>query len=277
VKQATKAVWGTNPAGWTHAKDKIIGTREFFEQVVHERFTKEVSFLPELVQYQNWAGKKVLEIGCGAGYDAYMFCKNGAEYTGVDLAPENIERTRKHLDLYNYQATLLEADAEHLDLMLNSSEQFDLIYSFGVLHHIPNIEQVLKNLHARLKPDGKIFIAVYNKNSLFYWLYLYCFRWLYLGERKKYSSFQERVARIEYTDSEELPYVKVYTEKIFRETIKNANFNILNVWRRKLEKEDLPPFRFIWKIYKYIPQSFLDFLAKRWGWYLCLTAQKQKI
>lgn len=270
IKEATKNVWGSNPAGWTHAAELKPGTKAFFEKVLHERFSKEHDFLIDIVDYPKWKGKRVLEIGCGAGYDAYMFCKYGADYTGIDLVPENIERTKKHLNLYNLKANILEMDAEKLDF----DEKFDLIYSFGVLHHIPNIDVVLKKIKTNLASEGTLQFTVYNKNSWFYWVYLYCYKWLWQQEHTKYSSLEKRLAQIEFTESDSDPYVKVYTKTKTKRILEKNGFKVKNLQIRKLTQEDLPSIRFVWKFYSYIPQSFLNFLAKRWGWYICVEATK---
>ncbi len=269
VKEATKNVWGANPAGWTHAQDEKPGTQAFFEKVLKERFGKEHDFLPELVRYQDYKGKRVLEIGCGAGYDAYMFCKQGADYTGIDIVPENIERTKKHLSFYNLQANILEMDAEYLTF----DKKFDLVYSFGVLHHIPNIDGVLQSIKNNLTDDGEIWIALYNKYSVFYMLYLWLSDHILRGGFLK-ESFQQRLARIEFTTSEDMPYVKVYTRRTVKKLLTKHGFSVSEIFVRKLTMDDFPRVRFIENYYKYVPQSFLSFLAKRWGWYLCIRAKK---
>lgn len=269
IKEATKNVWGKSPAGTTHAKDFNPGTKEFFEKVLHERFSKEHDFLINLVDYPQWKNKKVLEIGCGAGYDAYMFCKYGAEYTGIDIVPENIDRTKKHLDLYRLKGSILELDAEQL----NFNEKFDLIYSFGVLHHIPNVDPVISKIEKSLKPEGTVFVALYNKYSVFYMLYLwlgdYILRRGFLRE-----SFQDRLSRIEFTESNDAPYVKVYTRPEIRRLFYKYGLQVASISTRKLSMDDFPRFRYIENLYKYAPQSILDILAKRWGWYLCVEAKK---
>lgn len=269
IKSATKQVWGTSPAGTTHAQDYTPGTKQFFEKVLHARFTDEHAFLPEFVEYQIWKHKRVLEIGCGAGYDAYMFCKKGAEYTGIDIAPENIERTKKHLAFYNMHPTIKEMDAEYLEYV----HEFDCVYSFGVLHHIPAIEKVLQNIHKALVDDGMLIFTVYNKHSLFYWLSLWLWDYIICAGFLRYS-FQERLAKIEYTKSSELPYVKVYTKKELKKLLEGNGFIITHMSVKKLTKEDLPPIQFLSKLYKYIPISWLEFLGQYWGWYLCVKAKK---
>ncbi|MDE3059221.1 MAG: class I SAM-dependent methyltransferase, partial [Bacteroidota bacterium] len=96
-KARAQAAWGASPAGSAYALEFEPGTKEFFEKSYALRKEKEMGFLDELIPFRLFRGKQVLEIGCGVGYDALDFCKNGADYIGIDLTPENPERCRKHL------------------------------------------------------------------------------------------------------------------------------------------------------------------------------------
>ena len=76
-----------------------------FESVLKRRFSEECEWMDEIVHFERFKGKKVLEIGCGAGYDAYQFCRNGAVYIqGIDLTPDNPVIAKKHLSYFNYEA-----------------------------------------------------------------------------------------------------------------------------------------------------------------------------
>lgn len=267
IKEATKKVWGTNPAGWTHARDKQKGTKEFFDQVLKNRFTEECFWLPAVVSFESYANKKVLEIGCGAGYDAYMFCKNGAEYTGIDLVPENIVLTKKHLSFYGYSPLILEADAEKMGF----KEQFDLVYSFGVLHHIPNIEKALLNSYDALKPGGTAMFIVYYKYSIAYFRVVA--HWIVRGKFLK-ESLDHALSRVEDVGSSERPLVRVYSKKEFTKLVQAAGFTVVSTKIRKLSREDFPAFRGLAYSIKYIPETVLYRWATWWGWYLCVEAVK---
>ena len=152
IKQATKNVWGTNPAGWTFGNGYAKGTREFFFSVLEKRFTLECEWMNEIVRFDRFKRKKVLEIGCGAGYDAYQFCKEGAVYTGIDITPDNPIIAQKHLNSCRLSGKFFEMDVEKLKL----HEHYDYIFSFGVLHHTPNINKALKRIYEHLKNDGEV-------------------------------------------------------------------------------------------------------------------------
>lgn len=272
VKSKTKQVWGTNPAGWTHAKDKQTGTKDFFDQVLKKRFSYECNWLPEVIHFEKYKDKKVLEIGCGAGYDAYMFCKAGAQYTGIDLVSQNIELTKQHLFYYGYQsaAAICQMDAEHMIF----DKKFDLIYSFGVLHHISDIDIVLKKSYEFLNDQGKVIFIVYNRNSLVYWVHNVFLKWIMRGRFLK-ESLDSVLEEVEDVGSSQKPLVRVYAKKNFSQKIKQAGFKVIEVKIRKLVYEDLPGFRFLFWFYRIIPQCFLYQCSKFCGWYLCVEAIKE--
>jgi 2-polyprenyl-3-methyl-5-hydroxy-6-metoxy-1,4-benzoquinol methylase len=268
IKKITKNVWGTNPAGWTHASNQEKGTKVFFDRVLTKRFSEECPWLPALVNFASYKDKKVLEIGSGAGYDAYQFCKNGADYTGIDLVPENRILAKKHLSFYDYEPKILEMDAEKMQLF----EKFDLIYSFGVLHHIPHIELALTHSFDHLKDNGKVLFIVYNKHSIAYWLGVYL-NWIIRG-RFFYETLAYSLGRVEQVGSLERPLVRVYTKKSFCDLLKQAGFCPISVKIRKLERHDLPFYRVLKYVYHFIPESVLEKMSRRWGWYLCVDAVK---
>jgi len=112
--------------------------------------------------FSDYAGKKVLEIGCGGGMDAFMFCKRGADYTGIDLTDKAVEITKKRI--HGFGQTM-KMNAEYLDFPDN---YFDLVYSFGVIHHTVNPNIVIKEIHRVLKIGGKFYVMLYNKFSFRY-------------------------------------------------------------------------------------------------------------
>jgi SAM-dependent methyltransferase len=245
------------------------GTRDFFEAVIRERSTYELPWLTRIVPFRSFGQKRVLEIGCGAGYDAYEFARNGAIYTGIDIAPENIDRTRSHLALFGLAGDIREGDAEDLQLRSGS---FDIVFSNGVLHHVPSIEKALSEAYRVLVPGGEIWMIVYHRNSVFYWLDLYLYRWWILGDRHRYRSFDERLSMIEYTTSAAKPLVRVYSTREVESLLRDAGFAPRRTAVRKLVREDFPgggrkPMRLV-------PQALLDVFAKRFGWYVLAHGRK---
>ena len=270
AKGRSRAVWGAAPAGSTHAPGVETGSKEFFERVLEGRFGREMHFLREVIPYRSFADRRLLEIGCGAGYDAYEFARFGADYTGIDLVPENIHRTKVHLGLYGLKADVREADAEDLPFPDSS---FDVVFSNGVLHHTPDIAQAFSEVSRVLQPGGEFWVLLYNRDSVFYWLTLGLFdHVLRRGYRRR--SFQERLAMIENPGvSDELPLVNVFSRRQVRRLL--GDFTEVHISVRKLVPEDFP---YLPKVgqrpFERIPQRWLDRLGHMAGWYVIASARK---
>jgi len=269
IKETTKLVWGASPAGTAYAEGHTKGTKEFFTSVINKRFTQECDWLDEIVGFQDLKNKKVLEIGCGAGYDAYQFLKHGSDYTGIDITPDNPIITKQHLAFCGYQARTFEMDAENMHF----DETFDFIFSFGVLHHTPNMNTVLRDIRALLTDDGLAQIIVYHKYSIFYMLHVVLFDWIMRGKFLKLS-LADRRSLIEYTESNGKPLVNVYGKKELHALCKKVGFNILKTDIRKLVREDLPDIPLVRSLYRFIPNSWLKFLGNYFGWYISVRLVK---
>jgi SAM-dependent methyltransferase len=263
-QQAAREVWGASPAGTLFASGLEPGTREFFEAVVERRSRDEMPWLTELVPFASFRDRPTLEIGCGAGYDAFQLCRNGATYTGIDITPENIERTRKHLEFYGLRPDLRVGDAEDLPFQAGT---FDAVFSNGVLHHVSDIGRALAEARRVLKPGGDLWLVIYHRDSVFYWLNLWLYQHLLRGGFRR-KSFGERLARIEYTTSDALPIVNVYSRRRARGLVRSAGFDIRDTWVRKLEANDLPAAR----LWQWVPRTALDGAGRWVGWYVIIHA-----
>ncbi|HEY3375019.1 MAG TPA: class I SAM-dependent methyltransferase [Candidatus Aquicultor sp.] len=268
-KESSRVVWGATPAGTAFSGSAEPGTKEFFENVLDKRFTYEQPWLLELVPFASFAGKHVLELGCGAGYDAYQFCKHEAEYTGIDLTPENPDRTKAHLSFYGYAVELAVGDAENLQF---NDETFDVVFSNGVLHHTPDIEKSFKEAYRVAKHGGEFWVIIYHKNSVFYRLTVtLADHILGLGFLKR--SLRERRSMIEYTTSAKLPLVNVYSRRQLKHMLRKVGFSVESLCVRKLVKEDFPSS--IQRLYPAMSQKWLDLIGRYFGWYVIAQARKK--
>ena len=119
-------------------------------------------YIPGFADFTSAADKKVLEIGVGLGADHQCFAENGADLFGIDLTPRAIENTQKRFDIFNLLSTLATGDAENLSF---GNEVFDIVYSWGVIHHSPNTIKAIAEIHRVLKNGGKAKIMIYHKAS----------------------------------------------------------------------------------------------------------------
>ena len=139
-----KKYWDDRPCNVRHS-NKEIGTKEYFDEVERKRYTAE-PHIPEFADFSRWKGKKVLEIGCGLGTEAINFARHGADYTGTDLSIESLTLAQNRFKVYNQKGRFFQGNAENLSSFV-SVEKYDLIYSFGVIHHSPNPNLIIDQIY----------------------------------------------------------------------------------------------------------------------------------
>lgn len=118
------------------------------------------------------AGKRVLEIGCGAGGHSALFAWHGAVVTATDLTPSRVQSTARKFALLGERAAgcrAVQSDAENLPF---PDRSFDIVYSNGVLHHTLNTERAIAEAYRVLKPGGQAVIMLYCQDSWHYWFTL---------------------------------------------------------------------------------------------------------
>jgi SAM-dependent methyltransferase len=136
--------------------------RRGFEQQAVERYRLE-PYIPAFAGFEQWRGQRVLEIGVGLGADHQRFVEAGARTSGIDLTPRAIDMTRRRLDAFDLASDLAVGDAEKLPF---AADEFDLVYSWGVIHHSPDTPRVVAQILRVLKPGGRARVMIYSKWSL---------------------------------------------------------------------------------------------------------------
>jgi SAM-dependent methyltransferase len=157
-----KAFWDKKPCNIGHSS-KPLYSKEYFDEVEKKKFTAEPHILP-FTDFPKWNGKKVLEIGCGIGTAAVNFVRNGAIYTGVELSDVSLAATKARFKIYGLHGTFYNGNAEELGDFL-PEQKFDLIYSFGVIHHSPNPTYIIDELWQYMDENSILKIMLYAKNS----------------------------------------------------------------------------------------------------------------
>lgn len=139
-------------------------SREYFEEIEKWRYTHQ-PFIHSFAQFSRYHGKKVLEVGFGAGTDFIQWLRAGAVASGIDLTQEALDNLSHRIQTYELPAPacIRTADGENLPF---PSDQFDLGYSFGVLHHSPDTVKAIGELVRVIRPGGEIKIMLYNRHSL---------------------------------------------------------------------------------------------------------------
>ncbi len=259
LKRKVRDYWNEHPCG-TQFNNLEWGSKEFFDQVEQFRFATQ-PFMYELAEFKQHNGEKVLEIGCGLGTDLIQFARNGADTTGIDLTPQSIELLKKRFLLEQLHVNAQVADAENLPF---ENESFDLVYSFGVLHHTPNTQKAIDEAYRVLKPNGKIIVMLYHKNSFHvrFGAPLYSF-WQAANRKTKVRQTSVLKEWIRIYDGESNPLGKAYSKKEFEQMFslfKNRRYSVYDSYRRRFPK-----------VINAINQSFF---ASHFGFWLVVKAAK---
>jgi SAM-dependent methyltransferase len=160
-----RAFWNTEACG-THFVRHFADDADFFRQYRAFRYRTEWH-IPAFAGFADGVNRQVLEIGCGNGADGAMFAMQGAHYTGVDLTAEALEATRRHFAAEGLDGTFRQQNCERLSF---ADRTFDIVYSFGVLHHTPGMAQAINEVHRVLKPGGVARVMLYHRSSFNYYV-----------------------------------------------------------------------------------------------------------
>lgn len=186
LKARVQAFWDSGPCGtkWIEENEDLPA---YFDEIERHRYEAE-PFIKDFARFGAWEGKRVLEVGCGAGTDHMQFARRGARIFGVDLSRQSVNMTRARIHLEGYSPRLSNTDAENLPF---PDDSFDYVYSWGVIHHTPETPRTVAEIHRVLKPGGRICIMVYHKTS---WVvFLIYLRWgLFAG--RPFRSLDDLVA-----------------------------------------------------------------------------------
>jgi ubiquinone/menaquinone biosynthesis C-methylase UbiE len=213
AKERARRTWGSTPTGAATFEGLKPGSKEFFERSLVFRSEVEQPWLPELIPFHTMGGLKVLEIGFGPGFDALTLLSHSAIYSGIDIAPENIDRTKLHLGYFGYSPDMREADAESLPFV---DESFDVVYSNGVLHHTPNIKQAFSKVARVLRRGGDFYVVRYHRNSMFARVSSV------LDAVIRGIPIRDRFRNLEHNEACESPLVNVYSRKEVADMLRRA-------------------------------------------------------
>lgn len=142
--------------------EQPVGSRAFFEDLDAYRFDK-LHYLPRLVDFNGFAGRELLEVGCGIGTDLVRFARGGAIVTGVDLSTTAIDLARKNFDWHGVSAK--ELRAANAEALPYPDASFDVVYGHGVLQYTADASRVVQECHRVLRPGGEAIFMVYNRVS----------------------------------------------------------------------------------------------------------------
>jgi ubiquinone/menaquinone biosynthesis C-methylase UbiE len=261
--------WDRRPCNIRHSTQPV-GTREYFDEVEVRKYLVEPHILG-FAEFEKWRGKRVLEIGCGIGTDTVNFARHGARLTSVDLSEKSLELARQRVTVYGVQEQVqfYRGNAEELSSFV-PVEAYDLIYSFGVIHHTPHPERVLEEVRRYTRAGTTVKVMVYHRRS---WKVL----GILLGEgRGQFWKLSELVAKNSEAQTG-CPITYTYSRREGRELLEGQGFGVREVAVEHLfpyRIRDYVQYRYVKEFYfRWLPPGLFHALEKRLGWHLCITAE----
>jgi SAM-dependent methyltransferase len=250
--EEVKKFWNDRPCNVRHS-NKEIGTKEYFDEVERKKFKAEPHIL-NFTNFSKWQGKKVLEIGCGLATVGINFAAVGADYTGVELSESSLEIAQRRFDLYDQPGRFYSGNAEQLSSFV-PVKTYDLIYSFGVIHHSPHPEKIISEIKKYMNENSVLKIMLYAKDS-----------WKnYMIE----SGLDQPEAQYG------CPIAKTYTKQDVVELLEG--YEVLSIEQDHIFPYQIEPYKkgeYIkqpW--FESMPDKVFRILEKNLGWHLLITAK----
>lgn len=160
-KERVRAYWNEQPCG-TRDNPHPAGSPAYFQWVERERDERE-PFIGAFARWPEWRGRRVLEMGAGAGTDFVKFARAGALLTGVDLSDQSASLARRRVRLEGLDASVAISDIERLPF---ADASFDFVYSWGVIHHTEDTPRAAREVVRVLRPGGQFSVMIYHRRSL---------------------------------------------------------------------------------------------------------------
>src|SRR5262245_15762532 len=199
-KSRVKAHWESETCGTRYGQG--ADRRQFFEEISSARYKLD-PYIGSFSDFASATDKSILEIGVGAGTDFQNWCKYADHAIGIDLTEKAVSLTDERLKLYSIPSeryTLLRTDAENLPF---NNDSFDIVFSWGVLHHTPDTVRGFQEAYRVLKPGGVVKAMIYHHPS---WTGLMLYLHHAIGRGQIGKGMREIV--FQYLES---PGTKVYT------------------------------------------------------------------
>jgi 2-polyprenyl-3-methyl-5-hydroxy-6-metoxy-1,4-benzoquinol methylase len=267
--ERVRKYWNARPCNIRHSP-KPVGSKEYFDEVESRKYFVEYH-IPGFANFERWRGKRVLEIGCGIGTDTINFARHGASVTAVDLTEKSLEVARRRAEVFGLQDRIrfIQANAEELSSFV-TVEAYDLVYSFGVIHHTPHPEQVLEEIRKYVKPGASVRIMVYNRWS---WKVLWI---LFAYGKGRFWKLNRLIA--EYSEAQTgCPVTYSYSRRGGRRWLEQHGFRVTRVFVDHIFPYSIPEYvRYQYKrvwYFRWIPKGLFRGLERMFGWHLCLIAE----
>ena len=253
--ESVQQYWDDRPCNIRHS-DKPLASREYFDEVEAKKFRAE-PHIPAFCEFERWRGQRVLEIGCGLGTMAINFVRHGADYTGVELSARSLDLCRERFAVYGESARFVLANAEELPRHLDP-EPYDLVFSWGVIHHSPNPHAIVRNIDRYTRPGTTVKIMVYATNS--------------------WKTFMINAGIDQPEAQAGCPIADTFTEQQLRDLL-GTGYRVVDIHQDHIFSYEIDAYRagrFVrqpW--FEAMPTDMFRTLEQNLGWHLMITAEKK--
>lgn len=259
--------WNNRPCNLRHSLQPI-GSREYFDEVEKRKYFVE-PHIPKFAEFSRWRDKKVLEIGCGIGTDTINFARAGAMVTAIDISEESLNLARQRAKIYGLtdRITFIQANAEQLPDFVRP-EPYDLVYSFGVIHHTPHPEAVISHLPKYMHQNSTFKIMVYNKFSWkVAWICLKYGKGAFwkLDELVASHSEAQTGCPVTYT------YTNAQLQRLLQGMVVSKTF-VDHIFPYSIPEYVRYEYKKRW-YFRILPDWFFHFLEHNFGWHRCAEAK----
>jgi len=285
---AVQDFWNQKPCDSDMSTEER-GAMAYYDEIERDRYTHQ-GHINQIMDWIQWKGKKVLEIGTGVGTDARNIIRRGGTYLGINVDQGSVDATQKALQVFGSDGAVRKCSATELFL---PDQSIDVVYSFGVLHHIPDVATAVSEIERVLKPGGELLIMVYNRTSINYKLEILILRKLFVrllripglikllafaglpeGKLKRHAeifSANKNMSDDEWlsrnTDGPDNPYSLVYGAREIEKLLR-----AFDVKKNEVFYFDTRHWGILGKL---LPKSLVEFLGTHYGWHRVIYAVKR--
>ena len=229
----------------------VVGSPEWFADLAAYRREK-LDYLPRVVDFNAYRGRKVLEIGCGMGLDLARFARGGAYLTGIDLAPRAVALAEVYLRQQKLHARILGMNGEAMSF---PDESFDVVYAHGVVQYTENPQGLVQEIWRVLRPQGMAILMLYHRRSWLMWMTRLTGVSLEHCDAPEFRTFTQDEARVLLRHFRS---VQIVPERFPVAT------KLHKGWKAAMYNRVFVP------AFHILPRA----LTRRWGWHLMIWAQK---
>src|SRR3989344_2652363 len=267
VPKKIQDFWDKRPCNIRHSP-LAVGTRKYFDEVEKRRYFVE-PHIPEFAEFQRWKGKQVVEIGCGIGTDTINFARAGATVTAIELSRKSLALAKKRAKIYNLEKRIkfYLADAEELSKVV-PVQPYDLIYSFGVIHHSANPEKIVAEIKKYADENTVIKLMIYHR---FAWKVLWILIKFGKGAFWKLDTLIADHSEAAFGSPVTYVYSKSQARKLLKDFI-IEDMRIDHIFPYSIPEYIQYQYKIVW-YFRFLPKEIFRWLETHFGWHLLITAR----